>query len=606
MRNDAGNPGCAPSGRAGIRAVLMLAAVAGIAAPAAGQTIGGTVRESDGGLPIPGAFISLLDDSGAVVRSGFTSASGAFSLTAPAPGRHRLRVERIGYETWTTEPYEIAAEDVIHVTVEVPPRPVRLRDLHVEVSAACVDDPTQGAALATAWEELRKALETAVWAEGRGDLRFTLIRWERVLERRSLAVREATSRMYRMRPLPPFESVPARRLMRAGFVIPVADSSEFHAPDATVLLSPEFRAAHCFGVRRATIGGVRKLGIEFRPRELLMMVQIEGTLWLDEESAELDRVELSYLNLPVTRRVDRSLIGAELVFDRLPDGPFYVREWWIRFPLYEEGSFTGYKHGGGSVRRASGGGESWQMGQGVAAGLVRDSLSGQPLAGAGIVLRPWEEADAFLPLPNPAETPFSTISDDGGRFVVGGLPDGVYALSVSHPRLWATGVRTNETRVVVEALSVAELEVWTPSASTLYERICPGSSAGDGEGAVVGVTRDVATGGAVPGVEVQASWSVPLGRSGARGVYQSVHSDEEGRFAICAVPLDGPVRLQASGSADAVQFERDDHVVWRDVPVPPAPPPSKVPTSGATRAARGDQAVEGAAPPPPPPAARRT
>lgn len=574
MRNDSGNPRCAPSGTAWTRALLMLAAVVGIAAPAAGQTIGGTVRESDGGLPIPGAFISLLDHSGAAVRSGFTSASGAFSLTPPVPGWHRLRVERIGYETWTTEPYDVAAEDMIHVTVEVPPRPVRLRDLHVEVSAACVDDPTQGAALATAWEELRKALETAVWAEGRGDLRFTLIRWERVLERRSLAVREATSRMYRMRPLPPFESVPARRLMRSGFVIPVADSSEFHAPDATVLLSPEFRAAHCFGVRRATIGGVRKLGIEFRPRERRMMVQIEGTLWLNEESAELDRVELSYLNLPVTRRVDRSLIGAEIVFDRLPDGPFYVREWWIRFPAYEDGSFTGYRHGGGSVRRATGGGESWRMGQGVATGIVRDGVSRRPLAGAGIILRPWEEADAFAPLPDPAETPFSTTSDDEGRFLVGGLPDGVYALSVSHPRLWTTAVRTNETRVVVEALNVAEIEVWTPSAETLYERICPGSFAEEGEGAVVGATRDAATGEAVPRVEVEASWSVPLGRSAVRGVYESVRSDAEGRFAICAVPLDGPVQLRASGSADAVRFDPDNHVIWRDIPVAPSPPPS--------------------------------
>ena len=541
----------------------------GCASSAAAQTIRGTVRETDGGPPIPGAFISLLDSSGQAVRADFTTVEGAFSFATPGPGEFHLRVERIGYATWVTEPYAVTTGQILPVTVEVPPRPIRLRDLRVEVSGACYDDPSQGHALATAWEELRKALETAVWAEQRGELRFTFTRWERILEPRTLAVREATSRMYRHRPLPPFESVPADQLVESGFVVQMADSSEYRALDANVLLSREFRAAHCFGLQRATVGGVPKLGITFRPRERRRVVQIEGTLWLDEESAELDRVQLSYRNLPVARRVDRRLIGAEVVFDRLPEGPFYVTDWWIRFPFHEDGSFTGYKQGGGAVKRAAAGDLSWEMGHGVAVGIVRDSVSRDPLPGADVILRNWEDAAAFLPPPDPADTPFSTMTDDEGRFVVGGLPDGVYALRVDHPKLRAAGVRLNETRVVIEERIVVEREVWTPSAETLYARVCPGSSLSEGVGAVVGITREEATGLPVPRAEIEAAWSVRLGRGIARGVYESAVSDEQGRFAICGAPLGGTIQLRAPGASDALTFKQDAAVVWRDVSVVP-------------------------------------
>ena len=557
----------------------------GCASSAAAQTIRGTVRETDGGPLISGAFVSLLNSSGQAVRADFTTVEGAFSFATPGPGEYRLRVERIGYATWLTVPYALTTGQILPVTVEVPPRPIRLRDLRVEVSGACYDDPSQGHALATAWEELRKALETAVWAERRGELRFTFTRWERILEPRTLAVREATSRMYRHRPLPPFESVPADQLVESGFVVQVADSSEYRALDANVLLSQEFRAAHCFGLQRATVGGVPRLGITFRPRERRQVVQIEGTLWLDEESAELDRVQLSYRNLPVARGVDRRLIGAEVVFDRLPDGPFYVTDWWIRFPFHEDGSFTGYKQGGGAVKRAAAGDLSWEMGHGVAVGIVRDSVSRDPLPGADVILRNWEDAAAFLPPPDPADTPFSTMTDDEGRFVVGGLQDGVYALRVDHPKFRAAGVRLNETRVVIEERIVVEREAWTPSAETLYARVCPGSSLSEGVGAVVGIARDSAAGVPVPGVEIEAQWSVRLGRGAARGVYASAVSDDEGRFAICGFPLDGPVRLRplGTGTPHAVQFEPDARVVWQDVSVAPGSSADPVP----------DQSVDG-------------
>lgn len=552
-----------------VRALLAFAALAGAASPATGQTISGTVRETDGGPLIPGAFISLLGGSGEAVRADFTAPGGTFGLTAPVPGRYRLRVERIGYATWTTEPYELSAGHVLSVTVEVPPRPVRLRDLRVDVTGSCFDDPSQGRALATVWEELRKALATAVWAEERGDLRFNFTRWERILEPRTLTVREATSRTYLRQPLPPFRSVPVAELTRSGFVVVTEEASEYRAPDANVLLSREFRTGHCFGLTRATVGGAPKLGITFRPRERRRVPQIEGTLWLDEENAHLDRAELSYRNLSLPRRVDRRLIGAEIVFDRLPDGPFYVRNWWIRFPFFEGGSFTGYLQGGGSVKRASGRDAAWEMGHAVALGIVRDSVSREPLAGAQVILRPWEDAAAFVPPPDPAETPFSATTDRDGRFLVGGLPDGAYALSVDHSKLRTAGFRLNETRVVVEELFPRETEIWTPSAETLYARICREASPAEGEGAVVGTARDATTGRPIPGILIEALWSVRVRRGVARAVSESAVSDGQGRFAICRVTLGETIQLRTPDDGGVAEFEQDARVVWQDVTVEP-------------------------------------
>ena len=564
----------------------------GLPSVSAAQQISGTVRETEDGPLIAGGFVSLLDHAGEAVQADFTAADGAFSLRAPRPGVYRIRVERIGYANWLTDPYRLEAGRSLTVTVEVPPRPVRLGDLRVEVAGSCLDDPTEGVALATVWEEARKALETAVWAEGRDELTFTLTRWERIIEPASLATRRAESRTYRNVRLPPFEGVPIRRLMTRGYAVMEADSTVYYAPDATALLSQEFRDTHCFGLRREQVGSEPMLGVTFRPRNAGAVVQIEGTVWLDERSAELRSVRLRYLHLPLPRDADRRLVGAELVFDRLPDGPFYVRDWWIRFPLTTTIArlgravsadrsapvLVGYMQMGGSVQRAAAGGIALDTGEGIVTGIVRDSVSGEPLAGAEIVLRDWEAAAALRPAVDAADTPFSAISNEDGEFLVGGLPDGAYALRIDHQRFRTAGVALVETRVVVEDRTGNRREFWTPSAETLFARTCPGLSTIGDRGAVVGIARD-ASGVPVPGAEIEITWRVRRLQQTRGGGYvtemtegERATSDEQGRFAICGVPLGEPVLLRPRGATGAIEYEQTGRIMWRDVPVQPDPP----------------------------------
>ncbi len=570
-------------------AALSAALSAGIAPPAAAQQISGTVRETDGGRPIGGGFVSLLNSAGEAVEADFTAADGIFSFRAPGPGRYRIRVERIGYANWVTEPYEVRVGQPLTIAVEVPPDPVRLGDLRVEVTGSCLDDPSEGAALATVWEEARKALETAVWAEGRGELTFTLREYQRTLDPRHLTTLEAESRTRRHVRLPPFRSLPARRLTTSGYAVVNADSAVYYAPDATVLLSSEFRDTQCFGLERAEVDGEPMLGITFRPQRRRDVIDIEGTLWLDEQSAELRRVQIRYRNVPMPRNAQRRHIGADLTFDRLPDGPFYVRDWWVRFPIGSRSTrfraglsarpdpvLVAYRQAGGTVTDAFAGGVAFEVGEGAVTGVLRDSVSGGPLAGAEIVVRDWNDAAAFLPRPRAADVPFSAVTDEAGGFQVAGLPDGVYALGVDHPKLQAAGVRLNEARVVVEDGTSDPLELWTPSSDALFARVCPGSSPYGSAGAVVGFARDADTGLPVPDIEVEVVWRVRRLQGTARAVavseqseYAGGESDERGRFAVCGVPLGEPAVLRVRGVDEGVELELLTRLAWRDVFVEP-------------------------------------
>lgn len=312
-------------------AVVATGLVGGSAA--VGQTISGTLRDSETDRPVVGGFLSLLNEEGHTVRANFTTANGTFSLGAPGPGTFRIHIARIGFANWITEPYELAGGQGLTVTIRIPRQPVRLDELRVEVTRSCLDDPSQGVELATAWGEFRKAIETAVWAEGRGELTFTVLEYERTLSSGNLRELDSTKRARQHVRLPPFRSLSATQLMMNGYAVIDPDSLVVYAPDASVFLSREFAEGYCFGLRRDEVDGAPMVGITFRPRRNRRVVDIEGTIWLDEQSAELRRVQIGYRNMPLPRGTRRRLVGADLAFQRLPDGPFYIGEWWLRFPI---------------------------------------------------------------------------------------------------------------------------------------------------------------------------------------------------------------------------------------------------------------------------------
>jgi hypothetical protein len=79
-----------------------------------------------------------------------------------------------------------------------------------------------------------------------------------------------------------------------------------------------------------------RIGLAFRPRDRPRRrdaVHIDGTLWLDAETAALRTLEFEYINPPLRQR--GAWPGGQLTFEALPDGSWIVRSWWLRLPQPE-------------------------------------------------------------------------------------------------------------------------------------------------------------------------------------------------------------------------------------------------------------------------------
>lgn len=128
----------APGGRA-FGAMLLLAALTGSPA-AAQQEVRGTVRDGASGTPITGAMVVLLGADDRAVGRALTSATGAFRLLVQAPARYRVRVDRIGYASTLTAPFDVAAGDVVQLDVTTAIRPIRLPAVEAEAGRRCEVD----------------------------------------------------------------------------------------------------------------------------------------------------------------------------------------------------------------------------------------------------------------------------------------------------------------------------------------------------------------------------------------------------------------------------------------------------------------------------------
>jgi hypothetical protein len=61
-------------------------------------------------------------------------------------------------------------------------------------------------------------------------------------------------------------------------------------------------------------------------------VEVRGTLWLDAMSAELRSLDYEYVPFFGSATVTRG--GGHLDFERLPEGAWIVRHWWIRQAMH--------------------------------------------------------------------------------------------------------------------------------------------------------------------------------------------------------------------------------------------------------------------------------
>lgn len=541
-----------------LRPLPFLALVVALAAVmplrAAAQPVTGIVVERGNGLPVSGAMVMLFDDAGDRVDRFLTNAAGQFRLEARLPGPHYITIERIGYANLTTDRFQPRPHDA-PMTIEVPVEPVVLVGLDVEAGQRCEVRPEEGRATARVWDEVRKALAAEAWTREAALYRYTLLRFNRRLDREAETVISDNSALSDERDAA-FSSVAIETLAEKGFVQAEGDSATvYYAPDAEALLSDPFLDTHCFGV---TAGDEGLIGLTFEPIAGRVVPDIVGVLWVDESTAELDRLVYRYVNLIRSREIGEP--GGEVYFSRLPNGAWIVRQWRIRMPVLDMVRRrivrTAYREEGGFTETITDARDRKVLDARAATvfGVVTDSVgTGPPAVPIGVEI---------------AGTRRFAITDPDGSFLFSELPGGSHALRVMSPIVGTWEIAVPETVVEGEPGEVTYVRLRAPSLADALAHSCGGAPRPEGTAILMGRIARRGGGGA-EGLRVRVGWpaatgfappriAAPLRPEGERGpAWQpgreghyaawETATDERGLFLVCDAPHGSRLRVAVDG-----------------------------------------------------------
>ena len=306
--------------------------------------------EASDGSRISGALIALLDSSQAVVREGVSNEDGIRVLRAPA-GSYRVRVRRIGFLPYVSDPVAVAPGSDILLRVNTPR--VLLETVVVTSGSRCGPIDPNERILAVVWDEIAKALRTSqLVARDFSDYSASYT-YRKTLNSRRVVVSSDTS-FSSVGNAKPFAVRDAAFLATHGYVVGNENLGWlYYAPDEAVLLSDQFAASHCFQVVRDK---ERKgeLGIEFKPVSARSVPDIAGVLWVNESTAELRELVFRYVNAGA---LERFRAGGFARFRHVPSGSWIVDSWALTSPILERSrepfadlTVIGYVEDGGGMK----------------------------------------------------------------------------------------------------------------------------------------------------------------------------------------------------------------------------------------------------------------
>lgn len=511
---------------------------------ALGQDVDGLVRADGSDRPVEAVVVRVITSSGEDVTGGFTDAEGHFRIEVPRPGEYRLRVQRIGYRDWTSDPFELREGRDKTFRVRLPPEAIGLSELRVSTRSRCATDPKTARATHRVWRDARRALEAATWAREQGILQVSFRTFRRRLDV-DLQVEEVLSESTKTGfDISPFESLPAERLSETGYVHQVGSRRIYYGPDADVVLSHAFRQDHCFWIEREGAPESGWIGLAFEPTDGRDVPDIRGTLWVDEDTGELRQLAFRYVGLDLPTS-DHSA-GGKVEFSRLPDGPWMVRRWRLVMPRIERsrlriGAYSrqdyrvsSYVENGGEITRAEMSGRVvLDAGRATLGGVVWDSLAASPGDGVPVSV---------------SGTGLADTTDARGRFRIPGVPEGRFEVVARDRKLLRLGLDPPARTVQVSSGEQTDIELALPGPAGLARRLCGDGRSGPGlvVGRVVG-----GEGGPVPGARVAAVWQPSEstrrgdGDGGETHVHRETRADSSGTYALCGVPPERSVVLRA-------------------------------------------------------------
>ena len=543
---------------AGLFAVAALGSLA--ARPLEAQVIRGQVVDSTSGAPVKAGFVILRSVSGTELQRTLTTRDGRFTIQPPGAGVYRLRSERIGYGAWDSPTIRIVPGDTLDFVLRVSALPIILSTITVVEDTPCQIRATEGEDTGILWEEVRKALVAASWSAAQGLFRHELQSYRRMLDRSRRRVSQEevslSSGYYRS----PFTSRSPDSLALQGYVVDENGGQWrwYYAPDANVLRDQTFQNTHCFSIVRDTRDGIPLVGLAFVPIPTRQLPDVEGTLWLEEESSALSRLEFRYTGLEDVPEDDR--IGGTVEFLAMPSGAWIVHRWQIRTPrlapresrgLYvtrTEAVIRGFSDLGGEVVRIHG-----QDGSIVytspnvvrVTGMVFDSTRGKPLSGAAVSIE---------------GTPYTGVTAANGTFDIAALVNGEYGITFTHPWGDSLGYVPEHRWAKLTPRETVFVQLALPSVESILRQRCPATTSQNTR-ALVGTVRDEAGRVVGRGVGVTVSWqrfnmSEGGGPLTIRDRGEQVFTDDKGRYIFCGLPLETTITVRVEryeGTSDAAR-----------------------------------------------------
>lgn len=435
-----------------MRLLRALAAIALAPLALRAQTIHGTVTAT-GDAPIAGVVVTMVDAQGRAIARALTNARGEFRVAAPNAGTYRLRTLRIGYRPVESEPIALGAGDDVARTLAVATVAFALDTVRVTDRASCRMSDAAAATFAV-WEQAREAIAaTQLTAAGR-TIRATVVSSDRTLTPDLHDKAPASLALLSGYVTQPWRSLAPDSLHRHGYVIEDATgATTYHAPGLDALLAPSFIEDHCFKLKKNRNPSL--LGLSFEPTsDRRKLNDIEGTLWLDRKTSELQRLEYRYTSLPAERQ---ELAGGEMQFARTSAGSWLIARWSIRMPAMAlfpklngqlEPRVAEVHVTGGDLALATQDRDTLYAGARVAlTGTVIDSATGRASGGARVAL---------------GGTARQAVTDDDGRFRFADVLPGVYPIEVHTPGLDSLGAAYRSTVSVTDGATPLRIRVPRP------------------------------------------------------------------------------------------------------------------------------------------------
>ena len=548
-----------------IRRLFVAAILLFAAGDLAAQVATGVVTDESTGAPIRGAFVLLLNEQGKRIAGVLSGERGEFVFRAPA-GRYTLRAERIGHTTRTLPAFSLEPFQTQTFAITLGVAALRLREISVRGEDRCTNRPDGSRATAEVWAEARKALAVAAWVQS-GPAMFQTRAYETDLDLNLKAIAPPKYRFGNAAGKQAYHAIDPDTLARFGYVRSRNGETYLYGPDADLLLSNSFLTQHCFKLeRRSDRRGL--IGLSFEPIRGRRLPDIEGTLWLDESTAELRFIEYGYTG--VEGWDDRRYSGGRTEFQQLPNGAWVVRRWYVRAPNLQRTNVSralriiGTHEEGGEIMAARVASDDAAMiSRHAVRGIVFDSIRGITLEGARVYL---------------SGTQFTARSGAGGRFVLDSVPRGEYLIAFEHPRLDSLPAYPHPVAVTVDS-TTRPVELATPSLKSIISERCTKEqlklaleatrdTTVRSRGLLYGNVSSVL--GPVTGAHVEVSWQLISAGSGVGGVELNrisatplrfeTETDERGNYTLCGMATDRRLVFTVRNGGRILQ--RDTIAFW--------------------------------------------